>query len=716
MQAPLPTVSARLVNPIDRFLEKKRIEKGLASAPRADRLTLLRRAYLDLIGMPPTPAQTSEFLADSAPGAWERLIDKLLASPHYGERWGRHWLDVARYADSSGYEVDRDRPNAWRYRDYVIRSFNEDKPYDVFLAEQLAGDELDMKTDDTRIATGFLRAGPRVELSDADNPQYRFDYLDDVLATVGKGTLGLTLQCARCHDHKFDPILQKDYYSMQAAFFGYVETAYPLAPPDVVAAHSRKVADVDTMQAPLRAEIRAVEAPYREKLMAEAINRDFPLHIRQAVAKPESERTEGERLLATQVLKAGFELPIDKSMTPEDAARKKALSEQMAAIEKERPAPLPTADIVTDGDYRFAPLTEREREISLAGRARDKIKGTFLHEGPGRYEVPPSYFLIRGDMDARGALMKPGFVTVAMYGDPPTEIPRADGKTSGRRLALARWLGSRDNPLTARVMVNRIWAYHFGRGIVASLDNFGKMGDQPTHAELLDWLAVEFMNRGWSVKQMHRLMMTSEAYQMSSRHSDAASLSADPVNQYIWRFSIQRLDAEAIRDSIMTVAGTIDLTMGGPAIYPHIPEELLQAVSKGAQYGAYRNQPDGPQVWRRSVYVYTKRNLPFPMMVTFDQPDLNVSAGARLVSTVPTQALTLMNNAFVTRQAQIFADRVKNEAGNDPFRQIELVYRIALTRSATETELELGLDLLKQGALVDLTNVVLNLSEFVYAE
>jgi hypothetical protein len=716
VQAALPAVGANLANPIDRFLEKTRREKGLKAAARADRLTLVRRAYLDLIGMPPTPAQTAEFIADTRPGNWERLIDKLLAMPQYGERWGRHWLDVARYADSSGYEVDKDRPNAWRYRDYVIDSFNADKPYNVFLTEQIAGDEMDGKTHQTFIATEFLRAGPRVELSDADNPQYRYDYLDDVISTVGKGTLGLTLQCARCHNHKFDPILQKDYYALQATLFGYVETTRPLVDPDVADAHKAKVADIDGRQAPLRAEIRQIEAPYRERLQAEAIKRDYPLNVQRAIAKPESERTEGEKLLAIQVLRGGFNLPIDKALSPEHAARKKELLSQIAAIEKERPAPLPTADIVTDGDYRFTPLTEREENISLAGRAREGLKGSFLHEGPERYEVPPSHLLIRGDMNAKGALMKPGFVTVAAYNNPPTEIPRPDGRTSGRRLALAQWLGSRDNPLPARVIVNRVWAYHFGRGIVSTLDNFGKMGEQPTHQELLDWLAVEFMNRGWSFKQMHRLMMTSEAYQMASRFEEPENISKDPDNLYLWKQRIQRLDAEVIRDSIMTVAGTIDLKMGGPAIYPHVPEELLKAVSTGAQYGEYKNQPDGPAVWRRSVYMYTKRNLPFPMMVTFDQPDLNISAGARLVSTLPTQALTLMNNEFVNRQAGILAERVMKEAGNNQYSQIDTAYRIVLTRPPTETELGVSLDLLKAGSLVDLTNVLLNLSEFVYAE
>ena len=719
VQAPVPLVAAHLKNPIDRFLEKAREEKGLKAAPRADRLTLLRRAYLDLVGLPPTPEQTAEFLADKTPLAWEHVIDKLLASPHYGERWGRHWLDAARYADTDGYEDDHDRPNMWRYRDYVIRSLNADKPYNVFLTEQLAGDEIDNKTTDSYMATAFLRLGPRVEVREGDNPQYRYDYLDDMIATIGKGTLGLTLQCARCHNHKFDPILQRDYYALQASLYGYVETSYPMVPKEQVEVHDKKVAEVNAKQAPLRAEIRKIEAPYRERLRAEAIKRDFPLNVQKAVAKPEAERTEGEKLLADQVLKSAIiNIKVDDAMTSEDLARRKALDSQIKEIEKERPEPLPEADIVTDGDYRFSP--DRVTEGTVAARdlaaLRAQLKGSYLHTGPEPYTVPPSYFLIRGDFNAKGSQTKPGFVTVATYGNLVTEIARPDGHTSGRRLALAEWLTSRENPLPARVMVNRIWAHHFGRGIVATLDNFGKMGDRPTHPELLDWLAVEFINRGWSIKQMHRLMMTSEAYQMASRYNDAAAAATDPNDDYLWRFRIQRLDAEVVRDSIMAAAGTIDLTIGGPPIFPHIQDELLKAVSFSRIHGIYRNQPDGPAVWRRSIYAYTKRNLPFPMMQVFDLPDLNMSYGARNVSTVPTQALTLMNNEFVTRQAQLLADRVKATAGSDTMKQIDLAYKLALTRPPTSKELTLARELVEGRSLVDFTNVLLNLSEFLYME
>src|SRR5438876_1055261 len=306
--------------------------------------------------------------------------------------------------------------------------------------------------------------------------------------------------------------------------------------------------------------------------------------------------------------------------------------------------------------------------------------------------------------------MKPGFVTVATFGNPPTAIPPADGRTSGRRRALAEWLASPQNPLTARVIVNRIWHHHFDRGIVATIDNFGKMGEPPTHPELLDWLAVEFMNRGWSIKAMHRLIMTSDAYQMASAYEDEADREKDPQNHYLWRFRAQRLDAEIVRDSILAASGGINLAVGGPPIFPALPKELLTSVS----HGIWKNDADGPAVWRRSVYVYRRRGLAFPMFQVFDLPEQNVTAGARTVSTVPTQALTLLNDPFVLRQAQLFADRAKKEAGDDPASQIELAYRIALTRPPSETELTVALDAVKKHSLVDLTHVLMNLNEFVY--
>ena len=712
VQAPVPAASTQFQNPIDRFLEQARRDKGLTPAPRGDRAALLRRAYLDLIGLPPSPAESQAFLADDAPDAWPRLIDRLLASPHYGERWGRHWLDVARYADSSGYEQDYDRPNAWRYRDYVIRAFNADKPYSDFLKEQIAGDELEKTSDDTLIATGFLRAGPRVAFREKDNPERRYEYLDDLIATTGRGVLGLTVQCARCHNHKFDPIPQRDYYSLEASFFGYVETTHPLVPRVDAEAYDRRVREVDAREAPLKAEVRKIEAPYRDRLTKEAYKK-FPEQVQQAIAKPEAERTAGERLLAQQVIE-NVNIPasaIDGAMTPEDAAKKKRLAAEIAALEKRRPAAIPVAEIATDGDYRFAPDGEGDDVVGCPKcRVSDAASGSFLHTGADPYQAPPSYFLIRGDANAKGAPMKPGFVTVATYGNPPTEIPPVGGRTSGRRRALAEWLASPQNPLTARVIVNRIWHHHFGRGIVATLDNFGKMGDPPTHPELLDWLAVEFMNRGWSIKEIHRLIMTSDAYQMASAFNDAVDREKDPQNHYLWRYRAQRLDAEIVRDAILAAGGSINLAVGGPPVFPPLPKELLTSVS----HGIWKEEADGPGVWRRSVYVYRRRGLVFPIFHVFDLPEQNVSAGARNVSTVPTQALTLLNDPFVLRQAQLFADRVKREGGDDPAAEIDLAYRIALTRPPTDTERSVAVDATRKGSLVDVTHVLMNLNEFVY--
>ena len=711
-KAPVP-LSETFDHPVDRFLDHARREAGVTAAPKADSHTLLRRAYLDLTGLPPTFEQINEFLADSERGAWDRLIDRLLDSPHYGERWGRHWMDVARYADSTGFEQDSTRENAWRYRDYIIDAFNRDKPYNQFLREQIAGDELDHVTDETRIATGFLRAGPRVNFREKDNPERRHDYLDDVLATLGRGVLGMTVHCARCHDHKFDPILQKDYYSMQASIFGYVEVDWPLLDRADLSEYRARNAEIDLQQQPLRDQIDAIEEPHRGRLRLELIKERFPENVQQAVAKPEAERTAGEQLLAAQVLSVSPPRQrVLNALSTEEAETRNALLAQIEDLDALRPPEPAMAEIVTDGDYRFAPDGPGDQVIGCPEcRILPDEPGTFLHEEGGPdYEVPPSYFLIRGDPFSPGSEMSPGFLTVATHGDPPTVLPRQDGRTSGRRLALAEWIASRDNPLTARVIVNRIWHHHFGRGIVRTLDNLGQMGDPPTHPELLDWLAVEFMDRGWSIKELHRLLMTSEAYRMTASYENEAGKAADPDNQFLWRYRPQRLEAEVLRDAIMTVSGGIDLTIGGPPIFPYVPDAILESSKKGF----WDNQPDGPEVWRRSVYVYRRRSLGFPFFDTFDLPDQNQTAAARNVSTVATQALTLMNNEFVLRQAELFAERLEQAEPNDLDRQIELAYRIALTRSPTAEQAEVARALATDQSLVDLTHVLLNLNEFLY--
>jgi hypothetical protein len=708
VRRPVPSAAS---HPVDAFVFHALAQRGLTPAPRADLATLVRRAYLDLVGLPPAPADVERFLADRSPDAWERLIDRLLASPHYGERWGRHWLDVARYADSNGYEHDFDRPNAWRYRDYVIRSLNRDVPWNTFLREQIAGDEIEKVSQESLVATGFLRNYAKIGFREKDNPEFRYEYLDDMIATIGRGVLGMTVQCARCHNHKFDPIPQRDYYRLQASLFGYVEVDHPLTAPEQAEAYEARSADVTARANAVKAKIREIEKPYRDVLLAERYKK-FPENVQAAIATPEVQRTPGQALLANQVIRTVSVPPreIDRLMSPSDSVRKKELSAALAAIEKERPAPIPVAMGITDGDYRFTPDGPGDEPAPGKGSNRDTTQGSFLHKGPGRYAAPPSHFLIRGDVNARGSEMQPGFLTVATYGNPAVELPPANGRTSGRRRALAEWLVSPENPLTSRVIVNRIWHHHFGRGIVATIDNFGKMGETPTHPELLDWLALEFVNRGWSVKQMHRLLMTSEAYRMSSQFNDDGNVQRDPENKFGWRFRARRLEGEIVRDSILAASGGLNREVGGPAVFPALQPEVMRQMT----HGIWRTQPDGPVTWRRSVYIYRKRGLPFPLLESFDLPDQNISCGARVVSTVPTQALMLLNDEFVMKQADLFAQRVREAEPADSIRQIDFAYRIALGRPPRPDEVETASSYLKQHTLSGLTHVLLNLNEFVY--
>jgi hypothetical protein len=703
-----PALPGTELNPIDAFIDAALAKKNLKRAPQADRITLLRRAFLDLTGLPPTPAEAAEFLNDRAPDAWEKLIDRLLASPHYGERQGRLWLDVARYADSNGFEHDFDRPNAWRYRDYAIRAFNQDKPYDQFLREQIAGDELKNTTEDSIIATGFLRNYAKVGFREKDNPEFRYDYLDDMIATIGRGVLGLTVQCARCHDHKFDPIRQADYYRLQASLQGYVEVDQPLTSKDVADAWRKKNADVDARVAELKAQLRTLEKPYRDRLLP-AKYKQFPQNVQDAIATPEANRTPGQALLANQIIRtvSVSDGEIARVISPADKAERQRIQAAIALAEKDRPAPIPMAMAVTDGDYRFTPDGPGDEPAPGKGKKLDIGEGSYLHTGNTRYQPPPSWFLIRGDVNSLGPEAKPGFVKVITYGNPPTELEPPTPHTSGRRLALAAWLTSRENPLTARVEVNRLWQQHFGTGIVATVDNFGKMGETPSHPELLDWLAVEFMDRGWSVKQMHRLIMTSETYRAASQAPEAAG---DPENRLLSRYPVQRLDAESIRDSILAVSGGLNPAMGGPPVFPVLPEEILKSMTNGI----WKQKSDTPDVWRRSVYIYRKRGLPMPMLDVFDLPNQNISCGARNVTTVPTQALTLMNNDFVLKQAGLFARRLEETAPNDRARQVDLAYGIALARTPDAEEKQLALEYLHDHQLSDFTQVIVNLNEFLY--
>ncbi|MBM3785651.1 MAG: DUF1553 domain-containing protein [Acidobacteria bacterium] len=698
-------------HPVDAFLTAKLRDSGLEQAPRANAHTLVRRAYLDLVGLPPTPAQVNEYVNDKSANAWEKLIDRLLASPHYGERWGRHWMDIARYADSNGYEHDFDRPNAWRYRDYVIQALNSDKPFNVFLTEQLAGDELPNAGYEQLIATAFLRNYAKVGFREKDNPQFRYEYLDDMIATLGRGVIGLTVQCARCHNHKFDPIGQADYYKLQSSLWGYVEVDHPLVPEPEAKAYAAALSEIAEAVKPLRDEVKLLDQPYRQQLLEQKY-RKWPKNIQEAVFTPEKDRTPGQVLLANQIIRTTAVTPveIERIMPEAERAKRRDLEARILEIEKRKPKAIPMAMGITDGDYRFTPDGAGDEPAPGKGIKREVTEGSFLADGKKPYQAPASHFLHGGDMHNRGSETKPGFVSILDDGTVPATAPVAHNRTSGRRLALANWLTSPAHPTTARVMVNRIWHHHFGRGIVTTLDNFGKTGDPATHPELLDWLAVEFIEKGWSLKKMHKLLMTSNAYQMSSEFATDGNLAKDAANLNWWRFKQQRLEGEVLRDNILSVSGALNTKQFGPAVFPELPPEVLASTDKGI----WIKQPDGPEVWRRSVYVYRKRGLPLPFFEVFDMPDQNITCGRRNVSTVPTQALTLMNNDWVIKQSARFADRVATEAGPDAGSRVKLAYQLAVGRAPNGDELRIGVEFLRNRTLSDFAHVLLNLNEFVY--
>ncbi len=705
-------------HPVDAFLEHRRAEAGVSAAPRANPGALVRRAYLDLVGLMPPPDVVDKFAAAPSQEAFEELVEGLLNSPRYGERWGRHWLDAVRYADSSGYEHDYDQPHAWRYRDYVIRAFNEDKPYDRFVQEQLAGDEVEHPSSDSLIATGMMRVGPRVLFREKDNPQYRYNYLDDMIATTGRVFLGLTVDCARCHDHKFDQISQMDYYRTMAVFFPYVRYEFPLADPETIRQHEAATAAVEAKVEPLKQRMEKIQAPYRRMARERALEQ-FPEEIRTAVRTPEGERTEGQRLLAAQVrsIASGS---FEDLVSEQDAEALAAVRAEIEELERELPDPLPTAMGIRDGDYRFAPDGLGDEPQPGKGDRQDfsGIEGTWLPVAG--YRPPVARFMPNADYRTLGDVVEPGVIE-ALAGPGPFR-PRSPAHriSSGRRLALAKWITSPENPLSARVMVNRVWMHHFGAGIVKTAGNFGAMGTQPSHPRLLDWLATEFVRSGWSLKAMHRLMMSSKAYQMAAAHDDDGATAADPENDLLWRYRHRRLEAEVIRDIILQAAGNLNFEAGGPGFFPPIPDEVLEGFPKGK----WDMSKPGPENWRRSVFAYAKRGLRYPLFEVFDQPNMNVTCERRTTTTVPTQALTLLNNRFSLRQADAFAARLERLANNDRAR-IREAYRIALGRAPEEGELEANLGFLERqrgyhegdahAALVDLCSVILNLNEFVYA-
>jgi uncharacterized protein DUF1553/uncharacterized protein DUF1549 len=581
-----------------------------------------------------------------------------------------------RFADSGGFEYDRDRPNAWRYRDYVIRAFNTDKPYDRFVKEQVAGDEIWPDSNEARIAVGYLRLGLENNLK---NDQTRLDELDDLVSTTANAFLGLTVGCARCHNHKFDPIPQKDYYRMQAVFFPAKPHEYPLVSAEDVARFDQEQKGIDELQKPWKEQVKQLEQPYRDRLMEEK-KAKLPDYIQLALRTPPEKRTDGQKLNATQVEKTLAIEPKEliAALSAEDRAKHEQLYTKIKALENQRPAAYAAAMSVTE-----------------AGR-----------------QPKPSYFLFRGSPGQKGSVMKPGVLTVASRSEWQFPEPPADAQTSWRRRGFAEWIASPENPLTARVMVNRIWQQHFGEGLVRTPNNFGKMGERPTHPELLDWLATEFVKNGWSVKSLHRLIMNSDTYQMASADIQS-NVAIDRDNRYLWRMPRRRLEGEAIRDSIMSISGNLDLKVGGPAVLPYIDPALFQSSSKRTWNG----KPDSdPSTWRRSVYVFSKRSIPLPMLDVFDKPDSVGSCARRNRSTIAPQALILMNNSFVLMEAKKFAERLRTEAGADPNEQVDLAFQLALGRKPTAKEQQQSVTFVRSGELTDFAQVMFNLNEFAFIQ
>lgn len=623
-------------DPIDSFVLAKLNAQNLKPAEAASRSALVRRAYFDLHGLPPSPEAVKQFVEDRSPDAYEKLIDRLLESERYGERWGRYWLDLVRYADTSGFETDHYYTTAWRYRDYVIESFNRDKPFTTFVREQIAADELwptDMDLEGTlnlpdekrrnvrrRIGTSLFTLGAFPVEYTYYGDLYRAEWRAEAVDLIGSAFLGLTLECARCHDHKSDPISQRDYYSLSAFFAGSVEKEIPLV----------SLFDVQTS------------------------TRSFPL-LEQARALKRMAK-------ATQ-----------KGMNSEQRSK---MLQRLGAAYLSAPEPYESA----------------------------KVLG---HEE----SVPETYVLAHGDFRRKGELVKPGFPAALPSGS-PVEEPEGIRFVPRRRAALAEWLTSDEHPLLGRVMVNRIWQHHFGEGLVRTPNDFGRHGEAPTHPALLDWLAAEFAQSGWSIKAMHRKIMLSGTYRLASAASDE-SIARDPENRLFGRMNRRRLDADALRDSILAVAGTLNLKMGGVGVIPPLTSEEILAARTPHLWPA---NPDPSEHVRRSVYLQVKRSLALPMLHLFDAPDTARSCARRETSTVAPQALAMMNSAFVLEQANHFAARLSDLAGEDPGGQVDAGWTLALGRSPTDSERQTAVDFLKRNSLPQLCLMLFNVNEFVYVD
>lgn len=726
---PLPALvdAERVRSPVDAFLLARLAPAGLSFSADAERRTLLRRAYFDLCGLLPSPEETEAFLGDPAPDAYEHLIDRLLASPHYGERWGRHWLDAAGYADSDGYtDEDPERPDAWRYRDYVIRSHNADKPFDQFLCEQLAGDEMlgraprNLTPDDVErlTATGFLRTAPDgTATGSADAPLARNDTVAATLEIVSTSLLGLTVGCARCHDHRYDPITQADYYRLRAVFEPALDWKQWKVPSQRrVSLYTdddrRRAAGIEEEAKKVDAERLAKQGEYIRQTFEKELAR-LPEEIRPAV-------------------KEAFDAPADNR------------SAEQKQLLKEHPSVNVSAGSLYLYDQKAA--DDLKSYVDRAKAVREtKPKEEFIAAltEPLDATPPKTFLFIRGDHEQPAQEQTPAELTV--LGSNADDVILADDPnlpTTGRRLAYARWLTSGRHPLTARVIVNRVWMHHFGKGLVATPGDFGFLGQRPSHPELLDWLADEFVRSGWRLKHLHQLIMTSTAYRQSSRRETAGE-AADPENQLLWRMNVRRLDAESLRDSTLAAGGDLNEKPFGPPV-PVMADrvgqfvlgiENLDAGRPGAEIAMHGEE------FRRSVYVQVRRSRPLAVLETFDWPAMAPNCTTRNASTGAPQALMLMNGEFTLEQSQRLAERVAKETAEET-EQIRRIWRVALARDPREDELSAAQaflreqqeyftahsDLLKPqkkgakeltatlAALANLAQAILSCDEFLYVD
>ncbi|HJT34843.1 MAG TPA: DUF1549 and DUF1553 domain-containing protein [Pirellulales bacterium] len=613
-----PADQAWLATEIDAFILARLHEAGLRPAPPANRTTLIRRLCFDLTGLPPSPEEVEAFVHDPSPNAYETLVERLLASPHYGERWARHWLDVVRYAETEGFEYDNYLPGAWRYRDYVIDSLNADKPYDQFVREQVAGDELAPDNPTMLIAAGFHRLGPvRRNAGNQEVAGSRNEVLTEMTNTISSVFLGLTVGCARCHDHMFDPIRQKDYYQLEAF---------------LAATHERNVPLVDAEQ------VTAWQA-------------------------------------RTDQIKAEMK-QISKSLGTAGGETREALETQLKELEAQLPPPLPTICTVED-------------------RAAERTAIHVLQRGNWNQPIKPVGMRVLGVLLPEGA----------------AELP-AD--TPAARARLAEWLTSPGHPLTARVIVNRVWQNHFGCGLVDTPNDFGVNGDPPSHPELLDWLANRFVAGGWRLKSLHRLIVLSNTYRQAASSADAShALAVDPSNRLLWRANRRRLQAEEIRDAMLAVSGKLNLKAGGASVVTPVESDLVNLLYKPSQWSV---TADRQEHFRRSIYLLAKRNLRLPFMEVFDQPDAQTSCARRESSTHAPQALELLNGQLANELADALAERLLREAGSEPDRQIALAFRLVASRLPNEAEAARAHNFLRAGSLRELALAMLNLNAFLYVD